>query len=165
LNDLSETVGDEPLRFWSMYSFRALHQRSGFSLSTLELIDVDIQPAEMLEVLRLCGSSLQDLTLSNDHKVNACIDDTILQALTSTPEREEILCPHLKRIKFWACATSTDGLVSEMVRSRWEKKSHRINRLDNALIIFRNDELHAKDHECLKILNKQRSGLTVIKMQ
>ncbi|KAF9065068.1 hypothetical protein BDP27DRAFT_1425134 [Rhodocollybia butyracea] len=155
----------ESPRFWSMPSFKALHQRSCFSLHTLDLADTDVQPDELLQILQLCSTSLHSLSLTNDHISSYCVDDHVLQALTLVPECHQLLCPSLTNIKLWACMSSTDGLVSDMLESRWgiSKDDPTIHELQVALIMFKNDELHPKDHRRLKVLSEKRAGLTVIK--
>lgn len=171
LNDLTVTADDVPPRFWSMAPFRALHQRSNFTLTFLQLVDVPIQSSQMLEILRLCCTSLHHLSISSDHTNTTCIDDTILQLLTLTPgpeQAEEILCPRLKHLSLLSCTQSVDGLVSDMLRSRWGKNNKnsdsRDNLLNDAMIMFKNDgSPHTMDYESLKALNGVRGGITVIK--
>ncbi|KIK66577.1 hypothetical protein GYMLUDRAFT_37736 [Collybiopsis luxurians FD-317 M1] len=158
-------LGRTESRFWSLSAFKELHLRSRFSLNELDLSGTDIKPGELLQVLRMFTDTLQTLNLSNDHTEHACVDDVVLQELTLVAGRQ-LLCSNLQYIKLWGCMSSSDGLVSDMLESRWslERRDHdgRVQ-LRVVMVMFRDDELHPVDHARLKKLNEKRIGLTVIR--
>ncbi|KAF9267979.1 hypothetical protein L218DRAFT_894330 [Marasmius fiardii PR-910] len=149
-------------RFWSQRSFLAFMGRSGCSLDNIDLAETDITPTELQELLRLLSDSLQSLSISNDHGDHYCMNDEVLSSLLPRTALTS-LCPRLNYVKFWGCMNTTDGLIADFVRSRWETVCGEVRPLNMVLIKFSNDARHSIDIEHLAELDEKRKGITWIR--
>jgi len=157
------TLGEHPIgRFWDQTAFIGMLQRSACRLTILDLADVDVSPQELLALLQMQNSSLEHLVLAGEHLQSYPVDDEVLKALT--PGRDGCLCPKLEYIKMWGCVGSTDGLLADMVESRWMHSDDdtAVTRLKMALFIFNSAE-QPTDWKRLQHVNEVRPGITLIK--
>ncbi|KAF5340894.1 hypothetical protein D9758_012192 [Tetrapyrgos nigripes] len=154
--------GFTPERCWSHDHFKVFWQKSSkFSLKTLDFTDMDILPAELLELLQLFSSTLESLVLANDHVQDKCVDDAVLKALTPTPN-STMLCPHLEFIKFWDCTASMDGLAAELLEKRWEGGDD-IAQLRMVLAYFGDEEKNSDNIRRLELAHQRKRGLTLLR--
>ncbi|KAL0579298.1 hypothetical protein V5O48_002696 [Marasmius crinis-equi] len=147
-------------RFWSQASFAAFLKRSACLLHTLDLAETDITPEELLEILQPLSGSLDSLSISNDHNDHCCVDDEVLRALdfTSPPS----LCPRLDYLKMWGSMHTQDGLLANVLASRWEAQGE-FRPLHMAMIKFSDDEQHPIDIARFQEMNEERKGITWIR--
>jgi hypothetical protein len=112
---------DGSQRKWPQAQFMDLLSRSGCSLEALELSNADITPQELIACLRCTSLSLRNLLLSADSSEHSCVTDEVLKSLTyrSTIPDALPLCPNLVNIKLWGSLSSSDGILADMIESRW----------------------------------------------
>ncbi|RDB25980.1 hypothetical protein Hypma_006727 [Hypsizygus marmoreus] len=111
-------------RIWPQTEFIDLITRSECAIETLEFSNVDVSPEGLIECLRVTSPSLQCLEVSADcaDPSLASVTDEVLRALTLlpfSPIADQSLVPSLSCLKFWGCLSSSDGVLANMVQSRW----------------------------------------------
>ncbi|KAF7327979.1 hypothetical protein MKEN_00378300 [Mycena kentingensis (nom. inval.)] len=138
---------------WPHKELMALLARSRCALEDITLQDMDITPVELCGLLRFVSSSLTKLQLTNDHRMrHTVVDDDVLRLLTG-----DAVCPRLKTLRIWDCQTSTDGVMADMVESRWLPP-----RALNMVFCLLKEADHPIDRMRLDALNKERIGITLL---
>ncbi|KAJ7227358.1 hypothetical protein GGX14DRAFT_386049 [Mycena pura] len=116
-----------PTPVWPHQEFMSLLTRSKCSLESISLSDMDITPNEMIDCLRHTSPSLEKLILTNDRRMrHTIINDDVLRLLTwVAPESggsQLSICPRLSMVKFWDSHSSSDGVLADMMESRWKHR-------------------------------------------
>jgi hypothetical protein len=108
-------------RMWPQTQFMELLARSECSLDSLALSNADIAPGELVACLRYTSLSLRSLFLSSDASEYAYVTNEVLRLLTYQPAIQDALplCPSLANIKLWGSLSSSDGVLADMIESRW----------------------------------------------
>ncbi|TFK36422.1 hypothetical protein BDQ12DRAFT_725172 [Crucibulum laeve] len=111
-------------------------------ITNLSIRNCLLSNEQLLTCLRSVSLSLTDLNILSDNlsareyiKVEN-VDETVLRALTHNSDSSSVLCPRLRNITFERCLSeSDDGILSDMVESRWKKKT--IQELRSVTVVFR----------------------------
>ncbi|KAJ6458894.1 hypothetical protein DFH09DRAFT_1062962 [Mycena vulgaris] len=156
-----------PAPVWPQQEFMSLLLRSKCSLEVLSFSDMDITPDEMTDCLRHTSTSLQKLILNNDRRMrHTIINDNVLRLLTwRQPEiggSQLSICPHLSMVKFWNCHSSSDGVLADMVESRWKVRDGGPPKILNIAFLML-ESSHAEDLRRLENLNEERVGLSILR--
>lgn len=152
-----------PTPVWPHQEFMSFLMRSKCPLQLLGLNDMDITPDEMSDCLRHTSATLEKLTLTNDRRMrHTIINDDVLRLLTWTPGSQLGICPRLSMVKFWDCHASTDGVLADMVESRWKVHDCGPTKLLN-IAFFMLDSTHVDDLKRLDALNEERIGVSILR--
>ncbi|KAG7451303.1 uncharacterized protein BT62DRAFT_926978 [Guyanagaster necrorhizus] len=169
INRLDEFFLINPINaphFWDQEEVNAFLVRSQCSLRTLDVRDVEISSAELLDVLKFTSPTLQQLNITNERAKDNCITDDVVRALTASSSSSDpaFLCPQLDYLKLWRCVSSTDGLLADMVQSRWlPREEDTAKRMRLVIILLRDEECHATDVARLKEFHRRRPGITLVR--
>ncbi|KAL4264930.1 F-box domain-containing protein [Pleurotus pulmonarius] len=154
-------VGSTTIPAWPRTQYLSFIARSRASLATLILEKVNISEDDVITCLEQSQQTLTRLSISG--RVVRNVGDKLLQRLTLEPPTPsgavdgnvgvgEGLCPHLESIQFMdGCLWSSDGLLGEMVRSRFHPDNifrHGLWQLSVDFTISVDQE-HALDKEIL----------------
>jgi hypothetical protein len=176
-------------RFWDHEKFMTMLQRSRCRIHTLKFTGVDFLPQELVGLLTAVSPTLLSLAIMDDGGRGSSVTDDVLRALTphcnvlsdpnsddketeartdmsSTTENERnCLCPNLGHIKLWGCVDSTDGLLGDLMESRWAPNVNRgpCRQLAMAMVMLKPLPFHEQDAKKLKQLNATRTGITVLR--
>lgn len=157
-------------QFWPHAQFLSLISRSKCSLEQFHLCDMDLSPSDMIESLRLVSPALERLILANDGRTpHASVTDDVLKLLTYRPdlialgEIPPALCPKLEFVKFWGCSSSTDGVLADMIESRWllNRKTSPVKPLSIVFVML--GPTHPVDINRLEKLNEERIGISILR--
>lgn len=120
---------------------------------------------ELLSCLKLLSPSLITLKIQVDclypagYKATETVPTDVLVALTyDACYRSQPLCPKLQAITFERCLNSNDGILAEMIFSRWQplqpggSVQHCISPIEHFDVSFRSRGAHKKDVRTLKEL-------------
>ncbi|KAJ7126802.1 hypothetical protein C8R44DRAFT_733530 [Mycena epipterygia] len=152
-----------PTPVWPHQEFMSFLMRSKCPLQLIGLSDMDITPDEMSDCLRHTSATLEKLTLTNDRRMHhTIINDKILRLLTWRPGSQLGICPRLSMVKFWDCHSSTDGVLADMVESRWKARDGGPAKLLN-IAFFMLDSTHIEDLQRLDALNEERIGVSILR--
>lgn len=135
IDQICEAHAEQMNGAWPREAFTAFLRRSRCALQRFVLQNAFFtQDGDLLALLRHLSPSLHTLEIDNsDH---TCITDDVLRELTYPEMTEDItsgesrdscaavLCPNLEQLKFWGCIDSTDGVLADMVESRWKWPKH-----------------------------------------
>ncbi|KAF9499470.1 hypothetical protein BDN71DRAFT_185220 [Pleurotus eryngii] len=154
-------IGSATIPAWPRTQYLSFIARSKASLATLILEKVSISEDDVITCLEQSQQTLTRLSISGGVVRN--VGDKLLQRLTieapTPPDAagEDVgvglgLCPHLESIQFMdGCLWSSDGLLGEMVRSRFHPDNifrHGLWQLSVDFTISVDQE-HAVDKEIL----------------
>jgi hypothetical protein len=155
-----------PAPVWPHQEFMSLLTRSKCSLESISLSEMDISPDQMIDCLRHTSASLEKLILMNDRRMrHTIINDDVLRLLTWTPETwgsQLSACPRLSMVKFWNCHSSSDGVLADMVESRWKARGGGPTKSLN-MAFFMLDATHPEDMRRLDMLNEDRIGISILR--
>ena len=150
---------------WSQPAFLSFLQRSKCSLTSFAIVDYDLTPAKVLEVLRVLSPSLVNVEF--EHIRAQYITDNVLTALTyPTGEVDieglsSILCPRLREMRIAGCLSSTDGILADMVESRCHPPNSSLAPLQTGLFGINSNNL-PRDKERVMGLNGRTVGYIVL---
>ncbi|KAF8206198.1 hypothetical protein K438DRAFT_1963283 [Mycena galopus ATCC 62051] len=152
---------------WPHHEFMSLLMRSKCLLEEISLGDMDISPDQMIDCLRHVSPSLEKLSLTNDRRMrHVIINDDVLRLLTWTaPDAgapQPSVCPRLSMVKFWDCHASSDGVLADMVDSRWTVRDGGPDKSLSIAFFMLESATHAEDLRRLNILNEHRIGITIL---
>ncbi|KAJ7451325.1 hypothetical protein FB451DRAFT_1284199 [Mycena latifolia] len=119
LQTLEFRAGESPLP-WPHAQFLDLAERSSFSshLKVLCLSDVDIDETQLLECLRPLHA-LERLELADHQRADkALISNTLLRALTWTPDPTQYLAPRLRVLRLRSRLQFSDSVYLDLILSR-----------------------------------------------
>ncbi|KAJ7732714.1 hypothetical protein B0H16DRAFT_1893022 [Mycena metata] len=135
---------------WPHSNFMSLLTRSKCALESLSLTDTDMTPDQMIEFLQHASPTLEKLILTNDRRLrHTIVNDDVLRLLTWVPGTASPVCPRLSMVKFWDCHVSTDGVLADMIESRWKGRDGGPNRgLSIAFVML--DSTHPEDSRRLE---------------
>ncbi|KAJ6513020.1 hypothetical protein C8R45DRAFT_332248 [Mycena sanguinolenta] len=161
-------IGPHPAPVWPHQEFMSLLTRSKCSLEHLGLVDVDISPDQLIDCLRHTSPSLEKLILANDRRMrHVIINDDVLRLLTwITPDAgtsQLSVCPRLSMVKFWDCHSSSDGVLADMVESRWKAREGGPTKLLSIAFFMLEASTHPNDLERLERMNKHRIGMSILR--
>ncbi|KAJ7170863.1 hypothetical protein C8R43DRAFT_981335 [Mycena crocata] len=153
---------------WPHKEFMLFLMRSKCMLEVLSLYDMDITPQELMDCLRYTSTSLETLTLSNDRRMgHKIVNDDVLRLLTwkpATGDSQQVnLCPCLSMVKIYYCQATSDGLLADMVESRWKACDGGPTRL-LSIAFFMLDSTHVEDLRRLDTLNEERIGVSILRL-
>ncbi|TFK42715.1 hypothetical protein BDQ12DRAFT_289853 [Crucibulum laeve] len=112
---------------WVQSSFDNFIARSHCALQTLQLLNVLSTEQELIQCLRWTSNSLVELRIL-DLKGIAIVKDGALELLTvkKNDSGEPLcVCPLLESLKLGSSLSSTDGVLANMVESRWDPRLSR----------------------------------------
>ncbi|KAJ7158553.1 hypothetical protein C8R46DRAFT_1354515 [Mycena filopes] len=149
---------------WPHKDFMSLLKRSKCALESLSLTDTDMTPEQMIEFLRHASPTLEKLILTSDRRLrHTIVNDDVLRLLTWTPgSAGPPVCPRLSMVKFWDCHTSTDGVLADMIESRWKGRDGGPNRVLSIAFVML-DSTHVEDLRRLDVLNADRIGISILR--
>ncbi|KAJ7067122.1 hypothetical protein C8F01DRAFT_1120361 [Mycena amicta] len=130
------------------------HQQfMSFLTRLISMSDIDITPSEMSKLI-----------LTNDRRMrHTIIDDDVLRLLTWA-EGSDCVCPRLAMLKFWDCQKTSDGVLADMIESRWKPRAvDGLGRLLNIAFFMLEEANHPEDMERLSALNDERIGITILR--
>jgi hypothetical protein len=109
--------------FWPHARFKSLLARSSCSITSLTLYNTCITSEHLIEYLRTMQDLLK-LEIINEAKLSSVVGEEVLGLLTPDPARPLLgdpicLAPKLQCVKLWKCISAADGLLADMVESRW----------------------------------------------
>jgi hypothetical protein len=112
--------------FWAHDRFLSLLTRSGCSITLLTLYNTCITSENLIEYLRHMPD-LTKLEIIHESKQSSVINEEVLRLLTPDPARRLLgepicLAPKLESFKMWKCICAPDGVLADMVESRWRVK-------------------------------------------
>ncbi|KAJ8517305.1 hypothetical protein ONZ45_g5479 [Pleurotus djamor] len=124
------TIADANLDFettiassvWQPAAFADFVERSQCDITSLRFSQVLESDSALIACLQATSHSLVSLQLSDIRGVAFPMSDRVLQLLTARDTadgRQTCLCPKLETIKFGTCLLSTDGILANMMESRW----------------------------------------------
>ncbi|KAF8654197.1 hypothetical protein AX16_003724 [Volvariella volvacea WC 439] len=107
---------------WSQSRFNDFIERSNCQISHLHLLNVLPNEDALIQCLQWTSSSLVELRLLDLKGVTVIMDRTLRHlTVRQTPDADVIcVCPKLEMIKLGTSLASTDGLLADMVESRWK---------------------------------------------
>lgn len=150
-----------PLMVWPHSHFTDMLDRSSSSLRNLTISGIGISSEDLVEVLWRVSSSLETLTLSAESPEKGCIDDVVLSSLTLPPSLEETeelppLCPNLTQCNLWGSVSSSDGVLADMIESRWTPRGMKypVAQLE-VMMVMLHAAHHPKDTARLGALDEQ----------
>ncbi|KAJ7364261.1 hypothetical protein DFH08DRAFT_730841 [Mycena albidolilacea] len=157
-------IGPHPAPVWPHQEFMSLLMRSKCLLEQISLRDIDISPDQMIDCLRHTSLSLEKLILANDRRMqHIIINDDVLRMLTWTrPDRGLNVCPHLSMVKFWDCHSSSDGVLADMIESRWKTDGGPAKSLSIAFLMLESSK-NSEDLQRLDLLNEERIGISILR--
>jgi len=162
-------------------SFPLLRQfidRSSCVLEKFSMEEAQLNPDDLLEFLMYISPSLLDLSFQHERSNAGYINDKVLRMLTHPDIHgpnyvedpslranfEGLLCPKLRYLRLWGVVGSTDGVLADMLQSRWvgcrECRPGQV--LGTAFVVLDDDmdqNRHQEDFRRMHELNAQRPGL------
>ncbi|KAF9001587.1 hypothetical protein BDQ17DRAFT_1358480 [Cyathus striatus] len=165
---------------WLNEEFISFLSRSGCSLDYFSLSDFDTSPEDLICCLRHSSTTLKELHLNNERNRKEYVDDQVLRLMTYWPalsdstttsdvaeNLKEPLCPYIHTLKLWGCISSTDGVLAQMLDSRWRaREMHWAGSQMQVVLIGLHDadSQHPLDAERVRRMNEKRSGISVIRL-
>ncbi|KAF8894480.1 hypothetical protein BD779DRAFT_1668983 [Infundibulicybe gibba] len=159
---------DFDVSLWSQSSMNDFLTRSECSLRNLYLLNVLSSEDDLIQCLRWTSNSLVELRLL-DSKGVTVVMDRVLQLLTvrETPDGYiTCLCPKLEVMKLGTSLQSSDGVLAQMVESRWRSPSSRFDPAQHQVVRLKsinprlNNANHPEDIRRLAILREE--GLELV---
>jgi len=163
-------------------SFPLLQQfidRSSCALEKFSMEEAQLNPDDLLEFLMYISPSLLDLSFQHERSNAGYINDRILRMLTHPDIHgpnyvkdpslhanfEGLLCPKLRHLRLWGVVGSTDGVLADMLQSRWVgcRQCRPGQVLDTAFVVLDDDmdqNRHQEDFRRMHELNAQRPTLS-----
>ncbi|KAL0947423.1 hypothetical protein HGRIS_013535 [Hohenbuehelia grisea] len=123
LTDVISAIDDEfDFQLWNQATFIDFLRCSRCALTELQLSNVLSSEDELIEVLDLISPSLEVLHLADVRGITSIMDRALeLLTVRQAPDGSvTCLCPRLDTIRFGPCLASTDGMLADMVESRWK---------------------------------------------
>ena len=118
-------IGDAVVSTWSQRRFDGFFARSNCPLQSLILQDVLPSEEALIHCLECVSASLVELVLLDTRSLFVMRDKvlTLLMARQGHDASVTCLCPRLEVLRFGRSLLSADGLLADMVESRWERSS------------------------------------------
>jgi len=162
----------------SLDLLRQFIDRSSCVLEKLTIEEAQLNSEDLLNLLMYLSPSLTDLSFQHERHNAGYINDKILRMMTHPdvhcPKYVEdpilrdtfvgLLCPKLKYLRLWGVVGSTDGVLTDMLQSRWIGCQNCRPRqvLDTAFVVLDDDmdqNRHQVDFRRMHELKAQRPGL------
>ncbi|KAJ6587099.1 hypothetical protein DFH09DRAFT_1142572 [Mycena vulgaris] len=148
---------------WPQASFMDLLTRSKCTLARLELHDTGVQPKQFIDCLRHDSvSGIAELVMhdSRDWTWDPVITPQLVKLLTlprGSAETDDCLLPALKMLDLGkGCWTCPNGLLSDMIESRWRTTARGVTRLENVhLDLHLLEDVYGPDHLRLEKLREE----------
>ncbi|KAF5359500.1 hypothetical protein D9756_003543 [Leucocoprinus leucothites] len=162
----------------SLPLLRQFIDRSSCVLEKFSMEEAQLNSDDLLEFLKFISPSLLDISFQHERSNAGYINDKILRMLTQTdihgPNYIEdptvrgtfsgILCPNLRYLRLWGVVGSTDGVLADMLESRWLgcRNCRPGEVLDTAFVVLDDDmdqNRHQEDFRRMHELKARRPGL------
>lgn len=162
----------------SLDLLRQFIDRSSCVLEKLTIEEAQLNPEDLLDLLVYLSPSLTDLNFQHERHNAGYINDKILRMMTHPdvhgPKYVEdpvlrdsfngLLCPKLKYLRLWGVVGSADGVLTDMLQSRWIgcRRCRPGQVLDTAFVVLDDDmdqNRHQADFRRMHELKAQRPGL------
>jgi hypothetical protein len=162
----------------SLPLLRQFIDRSACVLEKFTMEEAQLNSDDLFDFLVYLSPSLTDLSFQHERSNAGYIDDRILRMLTHPDihgphfvedpalrsSLDGILCPRLKYLRLWGVVGSTDGVLADMLESRWLGcRSCRPGQvLDTAFVVLDDDmdqNRHQEDFRRMHDLKARRPGL------
>ncbi|KAF9473809.1 hypothetical protein BDN70DRAFT_885513 [Pholiota conissans] len=165
-------------RPWPHATFMEFLKRSKCALKKFAMMDVLVaDDSELIDLLCHLSPTLKVLLIENED--HPCITDNVLHALSfpsyasrvqedgsvNTEGLGDILCPQLRELKLWGCMSSSDGVLADMVESRWgwpDAKGSALRKLKKCDFGVTSPPTKPLDQERLKSLNSHKIKYMVL---
>ncbi|KAF8173055.1 hypothetical protein BJ912DRAFT_859623 [Pholiota molesta] len=165
---------------WPHTAFMEFLKRSNCALEKFSMMDiVVVNDADLIDLLRGLSPSLVHLVIDNEDC--PCVTDAVLRALSypifADYVREhgvlavtkealgDVLCPRLRELRLNGCMVSTDGVLADMVESRWDWPSDDFPVLQGLLrcdLSVHSPPARPLDQERIKVLHSNRIKYNII---
>lgn len=80
------------------------------------------------------------------------------------PDRGLNVCPHLSMVKFWGCHSSSDGVLADMIESRWKTRDGGPAKSLSIAFLMLKNSTNSEDFQRLDLLNEERIGISIVKL-
>ncbi|KAF7771793.1 hypothetical protein Agabi119p4_6104 [Agaricus bisporus var. burnettii] len=162
----------------SLGLFRQFIDRSTCVLEKLTIEEAQLNPDDLLGLLMYLSPSLTELSFQHERLNAGYMNDQILRMMTQPDVHgpnyvgdlagrrhfRGVLCPNLKFLRLWGVVGSADGVLADMLQSRWigcrNCRSGRV--LDTVFIVLDDDmdrNRHQEDFKRMHELKVRRPGL------
>lgn len=162
----------------SLELFRQFIDRSSCVLEKLAIEEAQLNADDLLGLLMYLSPSLTDLSFQHERHNAGYINDRILRMMTLPdvhgPNYVEdpavrstfggLLCPKLKYLRLWGVVKSTDGVLADMLQSRWIGcRNCRPGQVLDTVFVVLDDDMdqnrHQEDFKRMHELKARRPGL------
>ncbi|KAF9447403.1 hypothetical protein P691DRAFT_802514 [Macrolepiota fuliginosa MF-IS2] len=162
----------------SLDLFRQFIDRSSCVLEKLTIEEAQLNPDDLLDLLMYLSTSLTDLSFQHERHNAGYINNKILRMLTHPdvhgPKYIEdpsirstfsgLLCPKLKYLRLWGVVGSSDGVLTDMLQSRWIGcRNCRPGQVLDTVFVVLDDDMdqnrHQQDFKRMHELKARRPGL------
>ncbi|KAJ3563821.1 hypothetical protein NP233_g8686 [Leucocoprinus birnbaumii] len=162
----------------SLPLLRQFIDRSSCVLEKFSMEEAQLSSEDLLDFLKFVSPSLIDLSFQHERSNAGYINDRILRMLTQPdvhgPNYVEdphlrasfdgVLCPKLRNLRLWGVVGSTDGVLADMLQSRWLgcQNCRPGPVLDTAFVVLDDDmdqNRHQEDFRRMHELKERRQGL------
>ncbi|KAJ6594093.1 hypothetical protein B0H19DRAFT_1246800 [Mycena capillaripes] len=148
---------------WPQASFMGFLSRSKCALARLELHDTGVQATQFIDCLQhdsVCGIAELMIHDSRDWTWDPVITPQLVQLLTlprDAPDAGECLLPALQALDLGkGCWTCPNGLLSEMIESRWRTTVRGVAHLERVHIdLHLLEDVYGLDHIRLEKLREE----------
>ncbi|KXN86088.1 hypothetical protein AN958_10564 [Leucoagaricus sp. SymC.cos] len=162
----------------SLPLLRQFLDRSSCALEKFSMEEAQLNSDDLLNFLMYLSPSLLDLSFQHERSNAGYINDSILRMLTHPdihgPNYVEdpsirgsfdgLLCPKLRYLRLWGVVGSTDGVLADMLESRWIgcRNCRPGQVLESAFVVLDDDmdqNRHQEDFRRMHELKARRPGL------
>lgn len=163
---------------WPHGAFMKFLKRSNCAVEKFSMMDITIvNDADLIDLLRHLSPSLVNLVIDNED----CpfVTDAVLRSLSypsvssyiqdkgdiaDADAFKDVLCPRLQELRLTGCMATTDGVLADMVESRWEWPSehHSLQVLSRCDFSVHSPPSRPLDQQRLKELNSSRIRYNII---
>jgi len=162
----------------SFFILRQFIDRSSCALEKFSMEEAQLNPDDLLEFLMYISPSLLDLSFQHERSNAGYINDKILRMLTHPDihgpnyvedpslhvKFEHLMCPRLRHLRLWGVVGAADGVLADMLQSRWLgcRQCRPGQVLDTSFVVLDDDmdqNRHQEDFRRMHELDAQRPGL------
>ncbi|XP_006459592.1 hypothetical protein AGABI2DRAFT_177473 [Agaricus bisporus var. bisporus H97] len=162
----------------SLGLFRQFIDRSTCVLEKLTIEEAQLNPDDLLGLLMYLSPSLTELSFQHERLNAGYMNDQILRMMTQPDVHgpnyvgdlagrrhfRGVLCPNLKFLRLWGVVGSADGVLADMLQSRWigcrNCRSGRV--LDTVFIVLDDDMDRNRHQEDFKRMHELKCGWRVM---
>lgn len=162
----------------SLELFRQFIDRSACVLEKLTIEEAQLNPDDLVKLLMYLSPSLTELSFQHERLNPGYINERILRMMTQPdvhgPNYIEdpvtrknfkgLLCPNLRFLRLWGVVGSADGVLADMLQSRWIGcRNCRPGRVLDTVFVVLDDDMdrnrHQEDFRRMHELKARRPGL------